>query len=292
MPYVAVDILPGYTWERNTGRYRSNATGKFVARRDILHLLEAQITASEEDLGELTTAVHEGRIAPATWQEQTRTTLRRLVLAQLALGAGGWDRLTPLDFGRAGSDLRQLYARIAGTARDIVDSRITLRQALARANEYAGHARSHFYQAERERVQPSASNLVLIERRVLSARGKTCNDCIRFYDRGWQHLGVLPPPGSDSVCGGNCKCSLLRMEVEAATVARMAGQQTIKPVPYGTGLNSNQNRVTMTQEVQVMVNRADLEKEHSLLIARLHQLRRQLGYPPLTGKEERRQAHK
>jgi len=39
----------------------------------------------------------------------------------------------------------------------------------------------------------------------------------------------------------------------------------------------------------IIVNRADLEKEHSLLIARLHLLRKQLGYQPLTQKEERRQ---
>lgn len=39
----------------------------------------------------------------------------------------------------------------------------------------------------------------------------------------------------------------------------------------------------------ISVSRAELDKEHSLLIARLHQLRRLLGYPPLpTGKEARR----
>jgi len=42
----------------------------------------------------------------------------------------------------------------------------------------------------------------------------------------------------------------------------------------------------------ITVNRADLEKEHSLLIARLHLLRKQLGYAPLTQKEERRSTTK
>lgn len=43
----------------------------------------------------------------------------------------------------------------------------------------------------------------------------------------------------------------------------------------------------------VQVSRADLEKEHSLLLARIHQLRRLLKYPPLlTGKELERQAQK
>jgi hypothetical protein len=42
----------------------------------------------------------------------------------------------------------------------------------------------------------------------------------------------------------------------------------------------------------ITVNRADLEQEHRLLIARLHLLRKQLGYAPLTDKEQQRQAAK
>jgi hypothetical protein len=42
----------------------------------------------------------------------------------------------------------------------------------------------------------------------------------------------------------------------------------------------------------ITVNRADLEQEHRLLIARLHLLRKQLGYAPLTDKEQHRQANK
>lgn len=52
------------------------------------------------------------------------------------------------------------------------------------------------------------------------------------------------------------------------------------------------NRATIKVEVKILVSRADLEQEHSLLIARLHLLRRQLGYPPLTQKEQTRQASK
>ena len=41
---------------------------------------------------------------------------------------------------------------------------------------------------------------------------------------------------------------------------------------------------------RVTVDRSELEKEHSNLLERLHQLRRLLGYPPLTtGKAKRRE---
>jgi hypothetical protein len=52
------------------------------------------------------------------------------------------------------------------------------------------------------------------------------------------------------------------------------------------------NRAIVKIEVKILVSRADLEQEHRLLIARLHLLRRQLGYPPLTQKEQTRQAAK
>lgn len=66
----------------------------------------------------------------------------------------------------------------------------------------------------------------------------------------------------------------------------MAGNQEIKrPL-----LAAAKNGATL-DGLHVMVSRVDLEKEHSLLIARLHILRRQLGYTPLTQKEQRRKAN-
>src|SRR5438552_18361299 len=72
--------LPGYTFETDIGRYRSGATGKFVSRKDILGLLEAQSNAVEVRVGELTNAVMEGRISTVVWQEQLRTEVKRQVL--------------------------------------------------------------------------------------------------------------------------------------------------------------------------------------------------------------------
>lgn len=218
--------LPGYTFETDIGRYRSGATGKFVSRKDILGLLEAQSNAVEVRVGELTNAVMEGRISTVVWQEQMRTEVKRQVLQQTALGSGGFDRISQAGYGRAGADLRQLYASISGTASDIADGKISMAQAQARANEYAGHGRSHFYTAEREKVKPSAPNKVFLERRMLGGGGKTCSDCVSFYDQGWQPFGLLPPPGADSVCQGHCACSLIRMEVEAGTEAQFIGTKS------------------------------------------------------------------
>jgi hypothetical protein len=215
--------LPGYTFARDVGRYRSTDTGKFVSRKEILGLLEATTAASEKQISALTTAVMEGQIAPSVWQEQMRSEVKNQVLQQAALGSGGFDRISQQSYGRAGADLRQLYAKISGTARDIADGKITMAQAQARANEYAGHARSHFYAAEREKVRPSAPGKVFIERRLLGGGGATCSDCVSFYDAGWSNFGQLPVPSSDSICRGNCRCSLIRREIEAAELPDWLG---------------------------------------------------------------------
>jgi len=58
-------------------------------------------------------------------------------------------------------------------------------------------------------------------------------------------------------------------------------------------LNRASKRATIqeTERDCIIVQREDLEQEHSNLIERLHQLRRLLGYPPLmTGKQRRKLA--
>jgi len=215
--------LPGYSWDSTVGRYRSKASGRFVSRKDILALLLALSLATEQSVGDLTNAVMEGRITVTVWQELMASAVKRQILQQEALGAGGWEQVTAVGYSRASLDLRGLYAKITGTALDILAGVITLAQAQARANEYAGHGRSHFYTAERATVRPSAPNMVILERRMLAGGGKICADCAGYYDQGWQPFGLLPPPTVGSVCQGNCRCLLIRMEVEAGTEAQFIG---------------------------------------------------------------------
>lgn len=178
------DILPSYHFDTRTSRYHSSETGRFVGRRTIVSLLESRVDGAAARYVELTTAFYEGRLSPAAWVEQMQTEQRRLTLQNEALGRGGWDRLGAKQYGRAGRDLRDQYAKIAGTARDIVGGKITLAQALARVNEYAGAARVHFWQAERETVQRSSSNMIVIWRRFLEAGASPVNPVFPTTIRG------------------------------------------------------------------------------------------------------------
>lgn len=216
------DLLPGFTFDRKSHRYRDLSTGRFVARERITGLLDTQVQATAERLSALTTAAHEGKLAPAVYVEQMRTEVRRLTLQNAALGAGGFDKLTQSDYGRVGQQLREEYQRIANLAKQMKAGEVTLPQALNRTEMYAGTARKQFWEAEAAHVQPSEPGMMVLERRLLGV-AEHCEDCLEYYNQGWQPPGVLPEPGQESACMSNCKCRKIRQEVPAGDVGDWIG---------------------------------------------------------------------
>lgn len=207
------EILPSYTWSVDVARYRSTETGRFVARRDIMGLLETQTNSAERRLGELTTAYHEGRMSASTWQVTMRDELRRLHSQNMALGLGGWDRATPQSWGRVGGYLQADYTRMAQLAQDIADGKATLPQALSRVNGYVVSARRNFFEADRDAMRRSGRRWE--ERRRLG-NAEHCATCLDLVAQGWQPMGVLPIPGDGSTeCGSWDKCTMERREVTA-----------------------------------------------------------------------------
>lgn len=205
-------ILPGYTWNRDVARYRSTDTGRFVARRDIIGLLESQTNSAETRLGELVTALHEGRVSASSWQSVMRDELRRLHSANAALGAGGWDRLDYRAWGRVGGYLQADYARMERLAQDIADGKATLPQALQRVNGYVVSARRNFFEGERQAMQRSGRQWE--ERRRLGGAIEHCGDCLDLVAQGWQPMGALPVPGDGSTeCKSWDRCVMERREV-------------------------------------------------------------------------------
>lgn len=203
------DVLPGFVFDRSVARYRDTSRGQFVSRQRILGLLEQQINGAEKRLGDIVTAMHEGAVSPGYGQTLLRDELRRVHLQNAALGAGGFDRLTFREYGRAGRILRDTYSRMTNLTNDLKAGKVTLPQALSRISGYVGEARINFLQAERDAVR--ATGRAYEERRRLGA-SEHCPDCVNFATMGWQPLGMLPVPGERSRCGARCRCALERRE--------------------------------------------------------------------------------
>lgn len=215
------DILPGYRFNTRAGRYVSQATGRFVSRQSIVNLLDSHVNGAEERLTRLVTAYSEGNVSSSVFAEQMRTELKRIHLQARALGAGGWDRMTQADYGSVGGRLRGDYMRIEQLARDIANEDATLPQALNRVRGYVGNARTGYWEAQENRLQPRAGN-VMLARRVLG-NAEHCGDCIDYYSQGWQLVGVLPMPGTDSECGTFCRCNMRYKEVNRLVVGEYIG---------------------------------------------------------------------
>lgn len=217
------DILPGYRWDPASARYRSNSTGRYVARGRIVELLDESIQETQTRMVALTTAFHEGRIAPAVWVEQMSTNLKRLHLQNRALGAGGWDRLTQADYGAVGGRLRAEYQRLGDFAVAIQNGDSSIAQSLNRVNMYAGTARRQYWQAHEAR-QIAAPGMVTIEKRNLG-HAEHCSDCVEYYNRGWQMLGTLPEPGDESQCMSNCQCTKEYRQVRVEEAQNFIGRR-------------------------------------------------------------------
>lgn len=215
------DVLPGYTWSAGPQRYRANATGRFVARRDVLGLLDNQVSSAGQRLGDLTTALHEGRIVPGVWADQMQNELRRLHSQNRALAVGGWDRMTQRDWGAVGGRLRGDYARVTRLAGEIQSGAVTLPQALNRVNGYVGNARGQFWAGEREHRQQQPGQITLTMRTLGIA--EHCADCVEYHERGWCVEGELPPPGEDSACTVHCKCTMAHRQVPAEQAGEWLG---------------------------------------------------------------------
>lgn len=216
------DVLPGYTFNPSTNQYRSHSTGQFVSRRNIVALLDANVTAGENRLAALTIAAHDGRLSPAAFAEQFSAEIRRLHLQNRALGAGGWANMTQADYGAVGGKLAADYRRIQGYADAMANGEITLAQALNRTRLYAGNARTQYWESWRSRQQPRIGR-VIIDKRNLGA-AEHCGGCLDLHARGWQMQGVLPSPGDGfTECLSGCMCTIESREVDILIVGEWLG---------------------------------------------------------------------
>ena len=191
-------ILRGYVWDPDSQRYRDSA-GRYVARTRITALLERSINGRERRILDGAQALYDGKITPKVYAARTAELVKRQHLQNSALAAGGWDRLTPADYGRIGGNLRSEYKHLANLANGIADGTVSTAQAQNRLHMYMGNARKEFYQVERAHLPKPKAGMSRLERRQLNP-ADSCDDCIGYAAQGWQAEGVLPVPGEGSQC--------------------------------------------------------------------------------------------
>lgn len=256
-PKQQVDLLQGYTWDAGVGRYRYK-NGTFVARAKIIDLLDTSLERRERRMVAGVQALKDGDVAQRVFVERNKLLLKRQYLQQAALARGGWDKITPEDKSRIGGYLTHEYRRMTQMSVDLTTGKASVPQGQNRMTMYLGNARRIYYNIEAQTLIPGMG-MQYIERRLLG-RSEHCPDCLTYAGMGWQPLGVLPPPSTQSVCDGNCRCSIERREVTLADAALYLKGMVVQPAPDTTQTipASEQPAVPMIDDMLPMIEGATL----------------------------------
>lgn len=194
--------LPWYAWSPKLHNYIDLKTRRMVARQAVNNLLRSVADGSGERLAKLAKAATEGVLTPRQFYELAQREIKHSFNACAALAKGGWERMTPADWGMNGWQLRGQYAHLRQFAVDIAAKIPTLPQVLARARSYADAAFGRFWEVKRgmERLRGRQE-----ERIRTAGDDRVCEECQGLEAQGWQPIGTLPLAGRVHV---GCRCDM------------------------------------------------------------------------------------
>jgi hypothetical protein len=190
-----------FGWNDGAARY-TDARGRFVPQQETMRVLDERVAAGFDRLRAMIGPVLDGTVPLEDWQYSMAVELRRIHCQMAALGRGGWEQMTPSDWGRVGNRLRDEYKFLMGFADQIARGELSEAQILARLTLYENGVWSSYWKGQEDAHDEAGFTE---ERRVLQP-AEHCGDCIGYAEQGWQPLGSLPAPGENSICGNNCRC--------------------------------------------------------------------------------------
>lgn len=210
---LLVGLLAAYWFLTDKGQYYSRKPFRVVGERRLRRQYERYLEGVEDRFVELARAMHEGAIAPSTYQSTMRMWLRREHITFRALGQGGVNMLSHQDYQAIERILAEEAQRLAAMVQGVADGEISLLQAMDRARWYAGTASEQYWRGLEHSMGADPGH-VLLSRNILRP-AEHCETCLDLTDLGWQPVGKIPPPKVDRDCGRGCKCYLIYQQVRA-----------------------------------------------------------------------------
>jgi len=218
---MLVNLKIGYAFNEEECRYYYRSNGQPMSERRLESILKKMRRSYEEKVNNLTREAMEGEMSSPVFRDAMRQTIKKAAISFAALGVGGYNRLTFTEYGRVGGYLSADYKRLDKFAEELYDNSISYAQGQVRSSLYIGHQQDNFYKS---RCIPQVEEgMVTIEKRSLGNRVNHCPDCISFHNQGWSLRGALPPPGTDSVCGSACGCTIERRNIQQEELNQWLG---------------------------------------------------------------------
>jgi hypothetical protein len=197
----------GVRHSRSKGEYIYNANGRTVPDRNIQKRLDGIVDDFQQNTERLANRLDRGNLTIAQWQDRMRREIKDVHRTQYIVGRGGVESMTPRDWGRLGADLRHLhYNKLDKFALEIAEGNLTPAQINARSKLYMNASNKQYWRGKTE--AKTAAGFVSKQRFLNPA--EHCEDCEDFEAMGRVPINddSLPPPGEDSVCRSNCKCTM------------------------------------------------------------------------------------
>lgn len=189
-----------YSFDPRADRYRDNSNGRFVKWTQVRAQVDRVLEDGSNRLAAMSQRLVEGKTSVADWMREVGTEIKQQYILSAVAARGGWQQMTPSDWGRVGAQLRTQYQYLRQFAEQIATGEQNLDgRLIVRSKLYAQSARG-FYEDLRRAQAPGG-----LERRVRHA-SESCEDCIEYEARGWQPRGSLPRIG-ESRCRQNCRCT-------------------------------------------------------------------------------------
>jgi hypothetical protein len=133
-----------WSFDTKSKRYRSDSTGRFLARKVVTDLRDTVVDAAAKEARDLAGKIVRGEITAAEFREGMRLAIRNSHTANYLFGRGGVRSMTPSDWGRMGQSLRIAYERLEPLVQSVEAGTLSEAQAMNRATMATdGATRSH-----------------------------------------------------------------------------------------------------------------------------------------------------
>lgn len=215
-----------YAWDERfpRGRFRDRLTGRIVSWETVRKALDRVLDGAVRETGALSRRLQAREITLSEWQRRMERAIKQVHLASAALEKGGWQRMSPADYGRVG---RLLYNPNA------TDDRATWGQ-YQHLRLFAGQIEGglvldgRFLRRTGQYMQAGRQTFHRLLERDMAARGFTqtrfllnpadhCTDeegrrqspprrgCVERADASWHTVGEWPGIGQ-AACHMNDRC--------------------------------------------------------------------------------------
>lgn len=197
-----------FTYDPKTARFRSRG-GRFVRAEAVKDLTLRTFDRAAKSTRAIGEALQRGEISLAEWQTYMAREIKNTTLYAAGLANGGWDNLSPADFGRVGRWLAQgpkdgmgQYQYLQRFAEQI-EAGLPLDGVFLRRCEMYVHQANQYYERERSRIREVMGFDEVRNRRHAK---DSCAGCVDQTAKNWQKRGAYLYPGSRD-CRSSCKCS-------------------------------------------------------------------------------------